>query len=182
MRDEKTWEARTLPKRIEELPLRIQQDLKNIKSPVDLPALNSYFIHGPVHSGKTILAVFLYLEAEKQNFINATYSDIRFIKATDIIVNIKEAFSQKDVSEFTYIRELIEVDFLVIDDFGMEKTSEWLLSTLHMLIDGRYENLKTTIFTSNLSLEEIADNLGDDRIPSRIERMCKILEMKKQYR
>ena len=56
------------------------------------------------------------------------------------------------------------VDWLVLDDLGIEKTSDWSFQTLYLIINQRYEKLKPVIFTSNLSLEELAGQLGDDRL------------------
>jgi hypothetical protein len=52
-----------------------------------------------------------------------------------------------------------------------------------IIINNRYENLKTTIFTSNSDLNALAHQLGDDRIPSRIVEMCQIKHFtNKDYR
>jgi len=45
-----------------------------------------------------------------------------------------------------------------------------------MITDYRWENQKPTIITSNYGLPELAELFGDDRIPSRIERMCKAVK------
>jgi len=49
-----------------------------------------------------------------------------------------------------------------------EKTTEWALQTLFVIIDRRYRNMVKTIITSNLSLNEISEKIGD-RIASRSE-------------
>ena len=71
---------------------------------------------------------------------------------------------------------------LVLDDFGVEKISDWSYQLLYMLINRRYNNLKTTIFTSNFSLEQIAQQLGDDRLTSRIQHMCDVQKFEGDYR
>jgi DNA replication protein DnaC len=66
---------------------------------------------------------------------------------------------------------------LILDDLGVEKTTEWSLQTLYTIIDRRYREEKQTLITSNLTLDEIAEKVGD-RIASRIAGMCKVVEIK----
>ena len=66
---------------------------------------------------------------------------------------------------------------LILDDMGAEKTSEWSIQTLYSIIDRRYRDEKQTLITSNLTLDEIAEKVGD-RIASRIAGMCKVVEIK----
>ncbi len=66
---------------------------------------------------------------------------------------------------------------LFLDDIGAEKPTEWAQQNLCLIIDQRYENMKKTIFTSNLSLDELSERLGE-RIASRIAEMCVIIELK----
>jgi DNA replication protein DnaC len=66
---------------------------------------------------------------------------------------------------------------LVLDDLGVEKTTDWALQTLYVILNNRYTNYRQTIITSNLTLEEIGNKLGD-RIASRIAGMCSIIQMK----
>jgi DNA replication protein DnaC len=64
-----------------------------------------------------------------------------------------------------------------MDDLGVEKTSEWSMQTLYTITDWRYRELRQTLVTSNLTLDEIAGKVGD-RIASRIAGMCKVVELK----
>lgn len=62
-------------------------------------------------------------------------------------------------------------DLLLVDDLGAAKTSEWVEETTYRLINGRYEDMRPTIFTTNLPLAELRDGLGD-RIASRLVETC----------
>lgn len=66
---------------------------------------------------------------------------------------------------------------LFLDDIGTEKPTEWAQQNLCLIIDQRYQNMKKTIFTSNLSLDDLSEKLGE-RIASRIAEMCVIIELK----
>lgn len=62
-------------------------------------------------------------------------------------------------------------DLLLIDDFGVAKQSEWVEETLYRVINGRYERMLPTIYTTNLAVAQLRDALGD-RIASRLAETC----------
>jgi DNA replication protein DnaC len=66
-------------------------------------------------------------------------------------------------------------DLLVLDDLGAERTSEYVLDRLYVLINGRYEDDSATIITTNRSLPELKQQLTP-RIASRIAEMCVTME------
>ena len=67
-----------------------------------------------------------------------------------------------------------KIPVLGIDDIGIEKHTEFVIGVIYEIIDYRYMNRPGgLIVTSNLSLSELAQKLGDDRIPSRLAQMCK---------
>jgi len=181
MRNEESWNNKIKRKFINQMfSPRIEKDLLKIHEPDDLPPLESYFIFGPVRTGKTIQAAFIFLQFAKEDYIAASYKKMIFVKTSEMFNKFKASFNDDTISEQEYLNQLSEADLLVLDDFGSERPTDWVLSMLYLLVDRRYENMKTTIYTSNLSLEEIADKFGDERIPSRIERSCKLIEKTKQ--
>lgn len=76
------------------------------------------------------------------------------------------AEAEKDVLQ--YVRSC---DLLVIDDFGVEKTSEFVIDKTFALIDARYRTEKPVIITTNLNIEDINKKFGS-RIGDRISEMC----------
>jgi len=72
--------------------------------------------------------------------------------------------------------EICSVPVLLLDDIGAEKASEWVKQTLYLIIDNRYGNMKKTFITSNLTLNQISNQL-DDRISSRIAGMSNTIRM-----
>jgi DNA replication protein DnaC len=170
MRNEETWLHKTRPKIIKGFTPRMIKDLETIPTPTDLLKLESMFIHGPVM-----------LEACKQRYLNGTNETIEFIKTAEMFNDIKRCYDDESRNEQEYLDRLSETDFLVLDDFGAERPTDWVLSLLYLLVDRRYENMKTTIYTSNHDLKEISKRLGDLRITSRIERSCKIIKKVTKY-
>ena len=65
---------------------------------------------------------------------------------------------------------------LIIDDIGSEKLTEWVRERIVSIIHTRVSNGLSTIYTSNLSPEEIKAEMGD-RISSRILGGAKIVEI-----
>ena len=51
-----------------------------------------------------------------------------------------------------------------------------MVETLHRIVDKRYREVLPTIVTSNSSLDELADRVGD-RIPSRLAETCDIIKL-----
>lgn len=62
-------------------------------------------------------------------------------------------------------------DLLLIDDLAAAKTSEWVEETTYRIVSGRYDQMKPTIYTSNLPLDQLRDAIGD-RIASRLAESC----------
>lgn len=142
------------------------------------------YIYGSTGSGKTIMAAMILEEIKLQEFLHPEVcalqkNNMQFTTVPDLLTRLRNAFStnKKEVgerfkrTEMDLIAEYSNVEYLVLDDLGGEKTADYSFQALYNIIDHRYENLKTTIIVSNLSLEELAKKLGDDRIPSRIRAM-----------
>jgi DNA replication protein DnaC len=166
---------------------RIKKDILTIPPPDDLPdILESTYIFGAVGSGKTLWAAFMYLkECERLHKIHE-WRVCCFVAMTRLFEEIKIAYDNLErekrglepngLSERLIIKHYSDCAILFLDDFGTTKPTDWALQILYTIINNRYEGLKKTVFTSNFSLPEVAKLYGDDRITSRIERMCQIRE------
>jgi len=143
--------------------------LDNYKGKV--PERRPAFITGPPGIGKTHLAV-AYL---REDLLAHGEEHCRFIRTVDLLKAIRDSFddrsgdSEKRLLDYYGAR----VPFLVLDDLGAEKVSDFVLQTLYDLLDRRYGECLETLITSNLTLEELAVHyLGHgDRLASRIAGM-----------
>lgn len=111
----------------------------------------------------------------RQRYIENKWRPWRFVSVPDLLMELRQSF-QADApeSEYDIIQKYRQQTGVILDDFGAEKTSQWVLQAMYLIINHRYEYLQPTIFTSNLNLDQLADALNDDRIPSRIARMASV--------
>ncbi len=122
----------------------------------------SIFFTGYYGCGKTHLAVGICREL----IIQERRWDIRFINAIDLLYEIRRTFNSDEDCEYV-IDQYLKAEILVLDDLGAEKTTEWAIETLSLIIDRRDRELLPTIITSNLSLADITEKLSG-RISSRM--------------
>ena len=100
--------------------------------------------------GKTFLAI-----AILRQYALTFPKNCFFINCTDLFIEIKNSFTNDKTSESEVIKKYSDYDFLVIDDIGAEKISEWAVSILYAILNKRYETMKTTVMTTNYENEEL---------------------------
>ena len=73
-----------------------------------------------------------------------------------------------------YISRLCSYPLLILDDFGMERGTEYGLEQVYSVIDSRYRSSKPLIATTNLTLEELQhpQDTPHARIYDRLTSMC----------
>ena len=73
-----------------------------------------------------------------------------------------------------YISRLCRYPLLIIDDFGMERGTEYGLEQVYNVIDSRYRSKKPLIVTTNLTLNELhhPQDTAHARIYDRLLEMC----------
>lgn len=137
--------------------------------------------------GKTHLAVaMLNIWCEqnkhlKQDFDSASRYFAYFLPSNEFFMELKSTFDLKDKSELDIIADYGNRPLLIFDDLGSEKVTDWSRQVFYTLIDYRYREMKQTIITSNLTLNEIAEKF-DDRIPSRLCEMGEVITLKGEDR
>ena len=87
--------------------------------------------------------------------------------------NIKRPCRQLCGQERIYFPPL-QLPLLIIDDFGMERGTEYGLEQVYNVIDSRYRSRKPLIVTTNLTLEELQhpEDTAHARIYDRLLEMC----------
>ena len=76
--------------------------------------------------------------------------------------------------EFTMKPVLDETGRLILDDFGMERGTEYGLEQVFNVIDSRYRSGKPLIVTTNLTLDDLRnpEDTAHSRIYDRLISMC----------
>lgn len=136
--------------------------------------LQGMYLYGNAGSGKTLFACTILNE-----LIFRYNADCRYVKINSFFSDLRETY-QRDSNtygqETDVIKEYSEVDVLVIDDFGVQKDSDWVQSKLYDLIDKRYEKKNLTLLTSNHNLKDW-ESKWEGRIYSRLCEMTKEIHL-----
>ena len=109
---------------------------------------------GDVGVGKSHLAYSMIKQLTKDSDKTAA-----LVNVVDLLAKLKADFQ----SESDYVYRLNSLDYLVLDDLGTEKTSEWYASVIYSILNARDK----TIITTNLEPKFLAQKYGK-RLYSRI--------------
>lgn len=122
----------------------------------------SLFMHGATGLGKTHLSLAIANEA-----INRGHGVI-YGSAPNIFNTLqREHFGRQYTEEHTYEQELLETDLLIIDDLGVEFSTQFTVSCVYNIINSRILSRKPTIISTNLTPRELEEKYTQ-RITSRI--------------
>lgn len=138
--------------------------VKSAKSFIEKPARNLFFTGAP-GTGKTHLAV-----AIAREFLRKGISGVFFKRAPELFLDIRRSFDDKSEDapqESDIISRFGAYYFLVLDDFGAEKVTEYTTNAFQLILDRRLDDGLPTIVTSNLSIQDIRETI-DARISSRL--------------
>ena len=120
-----------------------------------------YFWSKTKGCGKTMLAAALANE-----LIHKHKKFVKFATSLDILDEIKSTYNKdSEENEKQLLTDLVRADYLIIDDFGTERASDWAGEKFYQIVNRRYIDRKVTFFTSNYDLETLE---YDDRISNRI--------------
>jgi DNA replication protein DnaC len=120
---------------------------------------------GPVGTGKTTLAMLVSKAALKAGRSVAIYSLPRLLN------EIRDTH-RAERSHLDLLDRLIAVDLLHIDDVGAERTTDWVLEELYSIINGRYEDQRSVVITTNILDREALCEQITERTVSRLTEMC----------
>ncbi|HEC32782.1 MAG TPA: cell division protein ZapE [Candidatus Kaiserbacteria bacterium] len=170
-----SWEenvSKVIPARFqdsiyEHVPNNIQKIFENMRE-----TRKGMFIHGEVGTGKTHIAYALLRNAPKVGV------RCRLINTIELFKDMREDIRRSEYDKKYPTETAMEYKgILILDDLGVEKATDFVVESLYLIINKRYNEMRPIIFTSNFNLNKLADRVGD-RIPSRIFEMCEMVELK----
>jgi DNA replication protein DnaC len=129
---------------------------------------------GKEGTGKTHVAVAVLKEVICKGFTGLYWNVPELFLELRRLINGSSELAEADLFD-----EAKRVDLLVLDDLGAERTSEYVMDRLYVLINGRYQNDTATIITTNCTLDELRNQIGA-RIVSRICEMCVPVEFPRE--
>ena len=119
---------------------------------------------GGVGTGKSFLAGCI------ANALVEQEVPVRMTNFARILNELNGSFSGRN----EVIDKLCRYSLLIIDDFGMERGTEYALEQIYSIVDSRYRSRKPLIVTTNLTLDEIRhpQDTTHARIYDRLLEMC----------
>lgn len=119
---------------------------------------------GNVGCGKTYLA---------SAIANALLEKEISVKMTNFSVILND-MTNFEIDKSKYIDKLNHKKLLIIDDFGMERDTDFAAEHIFNIIDSRYRSGKPLIITTNLNISALTnpETIKDKRIYSRILEIC----------
>lgn len=158
---------------------RLIKDLKSLSE-----FNRSIVLRGNTGCGKTHLAIALSkcIKMESHTCRRGYVPGGIFTTVPELLLKIRSSF-RKDAteSEESLIDYYTACDLLILDDLGAEKTSEFAITTLYLILDRRIREDRQMIITTNLTPTEIEQTFGA-RIASRMASMENIKITMPDYR
>ena len=131
---------------------------------------HNLLLFGTTGIGKTFLT-----HCIAREIMNSIHS-VLYLTATDFFdALLSKALGRPDESLNLY-EQIQECDLLIIDDLGTERNTEFVISQLFVCLNDRIINQKSTIISTNLTLDEIKANYTE-RTFSRISNHYRILRL-----
>ncbi len=129
-----------------------------------LDAGRGLWFMGPTGTGKTTLAMLVTRAA-----LDAGRSAARYT-LPGLLRQIRHTFDTG--SHVELFEQLVTVDLLHIDDVGAQQTTPWVLEELYSIVNGRYEERRSIVITTNiLDRDELYEQITA-RTVSRLTEMC----------
>ncbi len=147
-------------------------------------------LFGPCGVGKTHLAVAIIRELALRKSVQCLFYDYR-----ELLKEIRNSYNPSvAATEMDVLRPVLEIPVLLLDELGAERPTDWVWDTVSHLLNTRYTEKRTTIFTTNYpngssagseerttaQLATREETLGDritDRMRSRLHEMCYIVRL-----
>ena len=155
--------------------------------------LNGLLFVGSIGVGKTHLSVGILKELIQVKSVPCLFYDYR-----ELLKEIQNSYNASvATTEMQILRPIFEAEVLVLDELGAVKPTEWVWDTVSHILNTRYNDKRTTIFTTNFADlpptgssedsergrafratrdETLGDRIGE-RMRSRLHEMCRVVKI-----
>lgn len=122
-------------------------------------------LYGDVGSGKTFLAACV---------ANQLLEAGRYILMANLPSLIAGITADYGENRDYYLEKIARAHLLVLDDFGVERTTEFSIEQTYEIINARYKTGQPMLITTNLTIQDMKDepSLGKRRIYDRVIEKC----------
>jgi len=134
----------------------------------------SFLLYGTVGTGKSFLSGCVAKELIEKGYNCIYYSSVSLFETIAKGTFHPENGDRADL--YNLYDYLYNCDLLIVDDLGTENINSFVASKLFALLNERIIRQKSTIISTNLSLEQIRD-IYSDRIFSRIVNSFEIIKL-----
>ena len=128
------------------------------------------FLYGDTGVGKTFLS-----NCIAKELINRSFS-VLYLSAFELFDPLAKSKFDKDEDAAEMNEHIFDCDLLIIDDLGTELPNSFTVSQLFLCINERLVRRKSTIISTNLSLESLVETYSE-RTFSRITSNYTILKL-----
>lgn len=125
------------------------------------------WFRGDRGTGKTTLAMLISIHAMRAQRSVAIYTAPKLLEA------IRSTYGEKSPLSLTeLIDRLRTVDLLHIEDLAVPRTNDWVLEQLYTIVNDRYEERRSVIFTADVErVSDLGERIGY-RTVSRLLDLC----------
>ena len=132
-----------------------------------LDAGEGLWFQGSRGTGKTTLAMLISQHALRARRAVAIYTGPQLLTA------IRTTYDDSSPHSYTELMErLRRVDLLHIEDLAVARTTEWVLEQLYTVVNDRYQDERTILFTADVAQPSDLGRHVGERTYSRLMEMC----------
>ncbi len=131
-------------------------ELKKALIEQEIERVPGFWLYGPSNTGKTRASIALL------NLFAKNGKNVAFVNLSDLTIKTQSSFNTKqgDRENESMVEKARKADVVVIDDIGSERPTPWFKSDVLLpILDYRFKSGKTTIFTSNNTIEKFGNKL-----------------------
>ncbi len=126
-----------------------------------------FYLYGVAGNGKTTTLMRL------SQFINDNGEEYIFTSVDKIFMKIKDSFSSETITEQWIINRLVKCKYLMLDDVGVERITDWGGQIIYSIFNEKYNNGTCIIMTSNLDKSRLVEYIStfdkENRIIDRLK-------------